>query len=238
MDQIRSWGPDLIVVAAFGQLLGPQLLGVPEYGCVNVHASLLPRWRGAAPIQAAIAAGDSATGVTVMKMDEGMDTGDILSQSSTPIGDDDTGGSMTERLSGLGADLLSKTLPPYLAGELVARAQDSSQATKAPLLRKEDGQLDPTKPAEALERRVRAFNPWPGAHIALGSTRLKVHRAHVAPGRAAVGTRLELEGMPALGTSDGLLLLDEVQPAGKMPMEGRAFLMGARDWGKEDQQDK
>jgi methionyl-tRNA formyltransferase len=233
MAQLREWEPDLIVVAAFGQLLRPELLNLPKHGCVNVHASLLPRWRGAAPIQAAIAAGDTETGVTIMKMDEGMDTGGILKQRSTPIRSDDTGGSLLKRLSELGAALLSETLPIYLTGSLTPHAQDSTQASKAPLLRKSDGELNPAQSAEVLERCVRALNPWPGAYIPWRQGGLKVHRAHVAPGEARPGNRLVFEGMPGLGTAGGLLVLDEVQPAGKKPMEGRAFLLGARDWSTE-----
>ena len=228
--QLREWAPDLIVVAAFGQLLRSELLELPAHGCVNVHASLLPRWRGAAPIQAAIAAGDPQTGVTVMQMDAGMDTGGILSQRSITIDEQDTGASLSAKLSGLGAELLSLTLPSYLSGELQPRPQDASQVTKAPILKKEDGLLDPSLPAEALERRVRAFNPWPGAYIAWEEGRLKVHRAHVAHVEAPTGSRIVIEERPALVTANGALVLDEVQPAGKKPMHGRAFLMGARGW--------
>ena len=230
VQQIQAWAPELIVVAAFGQILRRELLELPAYGCVNVHASLLPRWRGAAPIQAAIAAGDDETGVTIMRMDAGMDTGGILSQERVPIASQDTGGSLSAKLSHLGAELLSTTLKDYLSGNLKPRPQDSSQASRAPILKKEDGLLDLLLPAKVLERRVRAFNPWPGAYIIWEGTRLKIHRAHAEEGEARPATRIVVDAQPALATAQGILALDEVQPAGKKPMRGRAFLLGARGW--------
>ncbi len=136
MDQLRIWSPDLIVVAAFGQILKPDVLALPLHGCVNVHASLLPRWRGAAPIQAAILAGDSQTGVTIMKMDQGVDTGALINQRAVKIEDDDTAGSLSEKLSHLGADLLNETLPRYLSGELQPQSQEEVKASYAPMLKK------------------------------------------------------------------------------------------------------
>ncbi len=230
MEQLRRWAPDLIVVAAFGQILRPEVLSLPLHGCLNVHASLLPRWRGAAPVPAAILAGDKQTGITIMKMDEGVDTGAMIAQRAIPIEADDTGGSLLEKLAPLGAELLMETLPAYLSGEAQPRPQEESLATYAPMLKKADGQLDFARPAEELARRVRAFQPWPGAFFDWDGATLKVQRAHAADGQAASGTRLVHAGQPAIGTSDGLLVLDEVQPAGKKPMAGRAFLAGARDW--------
>ena len=230
MDQLRAWAPDLIVVAAFGQILKPEVLDLPRFGCINVHASLLPRWRGAAPINAAILAGDAETGVTIMKMDVGLDTGPTLSRRSLPIHADDTAGSVFEALSTLGADLLIETLPAYLSGDLLPVPQPEVGMTYAPMLKKEDGLLDFTRPAEELSRRVRAFNPWPGAYFEWGDGVMKVHRAHAEAGSAAAGQRLIVRSQPAVGTSDGLLVLDEVQPAGKKPMSGKAFLAGARGW--------
>lgn len=230
MEQVRAWSPDLIVVAAFGQILRPDVLNLPRFGCINVHASLLPRWRGAAPIQAALLAGDEETGVTIMKMDEGVDTGGILAQRALAIGVDESAGSVAERLSQLGAKLLMETLPDYLAGELQPRPQDNEAATYAPMLKKEDGLLDPSLPAEELARRVRAFNPRPGAFLRWDAEALKVHRAHAEVGAEAPGSRTVYLGLPAVGTAKGLLVLDEVQPPGKKPMGGRAFLAGARDW--------
>jgi methionyl-tRNA formyltransferase len=230
MNQLRLWNPDLIVVAAFGQILKLDVLALPPHGCVNVHASLLPRWRGAAPVQAAILAGDSQTGVIIMKMDQGVDTGMIIHQRAIKIEDDDSAGSLSEKLSHLGADLLIETLPRYLSGELKPQSQDENRATYAPMLKKEHGLLDFTKPVEELVRGVRAFNPWPGAYFEWNGGMLKIHRAHAEAGNASEGQRLVYRGQPAVGARDGLLILDEVQPAGKKSMSGKAFLLGARNW--------
>jgi methionyl-tRNA formyltransferase len=230
MAQLRLWAPDLIVVAAFGQILRAEVLALPAHGSVNVHASLLPRWRGAAPIQAAIAAGDTETGVSIMKMDEGVDTGGVLSQRRIPVEPEETGGSLSERLSKLAADLLSETLPAYLSGMLQPQPQDSALASHAPMLKTEDGRLDFGASAATLARRVRAFQPWPGTFLVWNEARLKVRRAHSESGEAAPGERLVCRGQVAVGTGNGLLILDEVQPAGKKPMDGRTFLMGARVW--------
>ncbi|MFL7868017.1 MAG: methionyl-tRNA formyltransferase [Anaerolineales bacterium] len=230
MEQLRAWSPDLIVVAAFGQILRQDVLDLPPFGCINVHASLLPRWRGAAPINAAILHGDEETGITIMKMDAGLDTGPILSQRSVRIGPDETAGSLFETLSQLGADLLLDTLPAYLAGELEPRPQPEEGVTYAPMLKKEEGSLDFSRPAEELERKVRAFNPWPGTFFNWDGGMLKVHRASISPGKKRKGERLIHNGLPTVGTSDGLLVLEEVQPAGKKAMPGKAFLAGARNW--------
>jgi methionyl-tRNA formyltransferase len=230
MEQLRVWSPDLIVVAAFGQILKKDVLYLPRFGCINVHASLLPRWRGAAPINAAILHGDEETGVTIMKMDVGLDTGPILSQRSIPLKPDETAGTVFEKLSHLGADLLIETLPEYLSGRLEPVPQPEEGMTYAPMLTKEEGQLDFTLPAEELERRVRAFNPWPGTFMDFDGMLLKIHRAHMEAGQAEVGQRLIYQDQLAVGTGSGLLILDEVQPAGKKPMSGKSFLAGARHW--------
>ncbi|HEX2997997.1 MAG TPA: methionyl-tRNA formyltransferase, partial [Anaerolineales bacterium] len=159
MEQLRLWNPDLIVVAAFGQLLRKDVLELPPFGCINVHASLLPRWRGAAPINAALLHGDEETGVTIMKMDVGLDTGPTLSRRAIRLTPDDTAGSVFETLSALGAELLIETLPDYLSGKLQPVPQTDEGTTYAPMLKKEEGRLDFTHAAEELERRVRAFNP-------------------------------------------------------------------------------
>jgi methionyl-tRNA formyltransferase len=244
MEQLQAWNPDLIVVAAFGQILRKDVLDLPRFGCINVHASLLPRWRGAAPINAAILHGDEETGITIMKMDVGLDTGPILSQRSIPLTREDTAGSVFEKLSHLGAELLIETLPDYLSGKIQPIPQPDEGATYAPMLKKEEGKLDFTRPAEELERRVRAFNPWPGAFMEFDETLLKIHRAHVLPHPftalpagereglrdAEPGQRLIVEGQPAVGAGGGLLILGEVQPAGKKSMSGKSFLAGARRW--------
>lgn len=230
MEQLRAWSPDVIVVAAFGQILRQDVLDLPAYGCINVHASLLPRWRGAAPINAAILHGDEQTGVTIMKMDEGLDTGPILSQRAVRIEPDETAGSLFGKLSRLGADLLLDTLPGYLAGEIAPRPQPEEGMTYAPMLKKEEGRLDFSQPAEELERKVRGFNPWPGTYFEWDGNLLKVHRAGSGPGKIREGERVIYNGLPAVGTSEGLLVLEEVQPAGKKSMPGKAFLAGAREW--------
>lgn len=231
MAQLREWRPDLIVVVAFGQILKKDVLELPKHGCVNIHASLLPRWRGAAPVHAAILAGDEETGVTIMKMDEGLDTGPILARRSIRIRRDDTTGSLQEVLSTLGAELLIETLPDYLAGRIVPQPQPEEGATYAPMLGREDGLLDFTQPARALERRVRAMNPWPGAWFEWNGQALKVLRAAVSgEKRLEAGSRLIVEGRPAVTCADGTLILEEVQPAGKRIMPGKSFLAGARNW--------
>jgi methionyl-tRNA formyltransferase len=231
LKELESWAPQIIVVAAFGQILRPQVLDLPPYGCINVHASLLPRWRGAAPINAAILHGDQESGVSIMKMDPGLDTGPILSQKAINIHPDETAGELFTRLAQLGGELLIETLPAYLGGGLSPQPQDDSLHTYAPMLKRQDGELDFNQPAGDLARRIRAFNPWPGTSIAWNEKRLKVHRAHsvnvTSPG---AGVFLILEGLPSIGTAEGVLVLDEVQPPGKRKMSADIFLRGARNW--------
>lgn len=230
MTQLQAWKPDLIIVAAFGQILKKDVLDLPRFGCVNVHASLLPRWRGAAPINAAILAGDDEAGVTIMQMDVGLDTGPMLAKRSIRLNPDDTAGSVFQALSTLGADLLIETLPDYMDGRIIPQPQPEDGATYAPMLTKEDGRLEFSKPAAELERRVRAMNPWPGAFMELDGAILKVHRAHVDAGNASAGQRLVVQNQPAVGAGGGILILEEVQPAGKKPMSGTSFLAGTRNW--------
>jgi methionyl-tRNA formyltransferase len=227
---LHAWAPDLIVVAAFGQILRKDVLELPRHGCINVHASLLPRWRGAAPINAAILNGDEETGVTIMQMDVGLDTGPMLAKRSIRLTRDDTAGSVFQALSTLGADLLIETLPEYLSGKLQPVAQPEEGVTYAPMLKKEDGKLDFNSDVNELERRVRAFSPWPGAFMDFDGTMLKVHRAHIEQGEASVGQRLINGNQPMVGARGGVLALDEVQPAGKKSMSGKSFLSGARNW--------
>jgi methionyl-tRNA formyltransferase len=232
MRQLAAWQPDVIVVAAYGQILKPEVLELPPHGCLNVHASLLPRWRGASPIQAAILHGDEQTGVTIMRMDAGMDTGPILSQREIPIEDGDTGGRLSDKLAALGAQLLAETLPKYLNGELKPQPQDEELATYTKLLKKADAELEPEAAAQELALKVRAYNPWPGAFVRWQGQPLKIHAATaINAGSAKVGETLIHEGLPAIGTAEGILIFEEVQPAGKQAMSGRAFLNGARGWG-------
>jgi methionyl-tRNA formyltransferase len=231
LEQLRQWAPQLIVVAAFGQILRSAVLDLPGFGCINVHASLLPRWRGAAPIQAAILHGDENTGVTIMRMDPGIDTGPILSQKSLPISCADTDASLSARLADLGADLLLETLPAYLSGALVPQPQDNSLATYAPMIKKEQGLLDFSAPAVSLDRQVRAFNPWPGSYFYWNDQLVKVHHAHLQSDLADPhGKHLIYQGSPAISTSNGILVLDELQLAGRKVQSGKAFLQGVRNW--------
>ena len=230
-DLLQAWQPDLIVVTAFGQILRQNVLNLPRFGCINVHASLLPRWRGAAPIQAAILHGDEQTGVTIMKMDAGMDTGPILVQQVEDILPGDTAGSLAERLAVRGAELLVETLPGYLSGEILPVPQENDLASKASLIHKEDGQLDFTQPAEALARQVRAFQPWPGTFFPWMGGMLKVHQAHAGENSGLEpGQNLVIDDFPAVACTSGSLVLDIVQPPGKKPMSGDIFLRGARQW--------
>jgi methionyl-tRNA formyltransferase len=234
MQQLRIWAPDLIVVAAFGQILRPDVLDLPQYGCSNVHASLLPRWRGSAPIQAAILNGDEQTGITILKMDPGVDTGPILSQRPVVIGKEDTSGTLTEKLSAIGAILLVETLPQYLNGSLIPLPQDNSLTTYAPMIKKEHGMLDFSQPAKLLERKIRAFNPWPGAFDNWNDQVLKIHHAHVIEAPfSRPGQKIIYQGCPAYTTGEGILVIDELQPAGKNKTNGKSFLQGARNWGQE-----
>ncbi len=230
MQRLREWNPGLIVVAAFGQILRPEVLNLPRHGCVNIHASLLPRHRGAAPIQAALLAGDKETGITIMLMDAGIDTGPMLAQHGMEISPTDTGGSLFEQLSIMGGELLLKTLPPYLRGELSPQPQPAAGATYAPMLKKEDGLLDFARPAAALERKIRAFSPWPGTFMPWQGMTLKIHKAHIEPGNAEAGKQVIVGGLPAVGASEGILVFDELQPPGKAKMPGKAFLAGGRNW--------
>jgi methionyl-tRNA formyltransferase len=232
MDQLRAWQPEIIVVAAFGQILRPEVLDLPQYGCVNLHASLLPRHRGASPVAAAILAGDLETGITLMKMDPGLDTGPILGQCRMPIDALDTTESLVRKLSFLAAETLNEYLPVYLRGEIVPRPQEEALSTYAPQLRKENGRLDFRQPAAMLERMVRAFHPWPGAYADWKGQPLRILEVRVEPGGPsdAAGLTQEWSRLPAVQTADGLLVLCRVQPAGKRPMAGDEFLRGARDF--------
>lgn len=229
--KLKEWAPDLIVVTAFGQILRKSVLELPRYGCVNVHASLLPRWRGAAPIQAAVLHGDRASGATIMLMDPGIDTGPMLAQRETEIRPGETAGQLSERLAEQGADLLIQTLPGYLSGAIQPQPQDDALSTYAPMITKEEGKLDFQQPAEALERRIRAFQPWPGAFLDWQGQPLKIQRAHVEPCPGfQPGQRCVIGGLPAVATPSGCLVLDELQPAGKRSMPGQEFLRGSRQW--------
>lgn len=230
-EQLTNWQPELIIVAAFGQILRQNVLDLPHLGCINVHASFLPRWRGAAPIQAAICAGDEKTGVSIMRMDAGVDTGPVFYQAAERILPDDTANSLSNRLSALGRDTLLAVLPKIIEGQLEARPQSEVGATYASMLKKEDGQLDWNIWAEELERKVRAFNDWPGTFTFWKDQTLKVRSAKVIPGNGGIpGSRFIQQSTPAVMTCNGALALLEVQPAGKKWMSGKDFLNGNTDW--------
>jgi methionyl-tRNA formyltransferase len=229
---LAAWRPETIVVAAFGQILPAAVLDLPPHGCLNVHASLLPRYRGAAPIAAAILNGDEVTGITIMLMDEGLDTGPILAQADCPIAPDDTTGSLTAKLAELGAQLLIETLEDWLGGTIQARPQDEAQATYCSQLTKEDGRLDWSQPAAYLDRQVLACDPWPGAYTTWQGQRLKVLRARPLPdwqGEGQPGQVQEMGTGIGVITGAGALELLEVQLAGKKPMPAGQFTRGQRD---------
>jgi methionyl-tRNA formyltransferase len=233
-EQLQALQPDVIVVVAFGQILRQNVLDLPRFGCVNVHASLLPRWRGAAPIQAAIRAGDKITGITIMKIDAGLDTGPMLASRAIPIADEDTGQTLHDKLAALGGPLLIETLDSYLAGQIVPQRQDDSQATYAPLLTKEDGRIHWSRSAVEIGRQVRAYEPWPGTFTTWGSQALRIiggsPLAEIPADPAGSGhvTTVTRNGQPviAVGTTDGLYQLNRVQLAGRNVRDIDAFVRG------------
>ena len=229
-DSLSSWKPDLIVVAAFGRILPKVILDLPPRHCINVHASLLPKYRGAGPIQWAIIRGERETGITTMLMDEGMDTGAILLQEKIQIAPDDTAGTLSSKLADIGGRLLLDTLTRLQDGTLTPQPQDSSRATMAPLLKKEDGLLDWTLPAVDLANRVRGLSPWPGAYAYFGEERWVIWKAEVLDRSAAVvppGTIMDTtkEGL-AVATGVGLLHIMEFQPANSRRMSAAQYLAG------------
>ncbi|MFI5395857.1 MAG: methionyl-tRNA formyltransferase [Candidatus Binatia bacterium] len=229
IETLASWSPDLIVVAAYGKILPKIVLDLPPLGCINVHASLLPKYRGAAPIQWAILRGEERTGVTIMRMNEGMDTGDILLQHEIDIGPDETHGELQARLAELGARVLTEAITGLHTGTLLARQQHEEEMTLAPMIKKEDGHIDWTHPAVDLARKVRAFNPWPSACTSLGGKQLKIHRAHAdtLSRTAPPGTVVAINGGISVATGKGALVLEEVQLEGRKRLTAAEFARGA-----------
>jgi methionyl-tRNA formyltransferase len=228
-EVLKILQPDLFVVAAYGQILPKSILSIPKYGAVNVHASLLPEYRGAAPIAWAILNGEKVTGVTTMMMDDGMDTGDILLQAETPIGNEETCERLHDRLASSGARLLLETLEKMKTGEIRSIPQDHSKATYAPPLKKEDGYIDWKKGATEIDRQIRAFNPWPGAFTKWGDRLLKIFKGEVKEGvptgkpGVVVWTGLDFIEVE---TGKGSLRLQEVQLEGRKRMTLQEFLLG------------
>jgi methionyl-tRNA formyltransferase len=228
--ELKQWQADAYVVAAFGQILPQAVLDIPQYGSINVHASLLPRWRGAAPIQAVIRAGDKESGVTIMKMDAGLDTGPMLTQRSIVLAANETGESLHDKLAILGAELLIDTLPGYFSGVIQPHAQDEAGVTYAPQIKKEDGHIDWTQDATSIERLVRAFTPWPGTQTTWKGQILKIHSGKVANGKAEPGEVLDTAEGIAVGTGEGLFVLQEIQLAGRKTMPVSEFVKGQADF--------
>ena len=225
--QIRDLKPDLIVVVAFGQILPKALLDIPPQGCVNVHASLLPRYRGAAPLNWCIVNGESETGVTTMLMDVGLDTGPMLLKRSTPIGPDEEITTLHDRMSILGATLLGETLDGLKAGSITPEPQDDAQSCYAPLLKKETGLIDWNKPASEIHNLVRGLASWPGAYTFLHDQPLKVHRTSLGNGSGPAGTILNAtpDGIE-VACGQGSLLIRDLQAAGSRRMDAASFLAG------------
>jgi methionyl-tRNA formyltransferase len=226
IEDVRALMPDVIVVVAYGQILPRTVLEIPKMACLNLHASLLPRWRGAAPIQAAIAAGDRETGITVMYMDEGLDTGDILLQRPIDILSTDTGGSLHDRLAQIAPEVLLESLELLAKGIAPRIPQDNSRATHAPKLKREDGRIDWSEPAEIIERKIRAFNPWPGAFIKVDEQNLKIFFASVVDLNANPGKILRSGKELVIAAGKGALSLGDVQLEGKRRMSASEFLRG------------
>lgn len=237
LAQAAELDPDVAVVVAFGQIFPPALLRLPKHGCVNLHASLLPRWRGAAPIQAAIAAGDPRTGVTTMLMEEGLDTGPMLLREETEIGPEETAGELSRRLADLGGRLMVRTLEAMARGEVVPRPQYEAEATYAPRLTRESGRLDWTLTAREISQRLRAFTPWPGLSAELRGEPVKLVRVEVLqePSTAAPGTILGLrEGRLAVACGGHTVLgISELQRPGRKPLRASDFANGERLRGGE-----
>ena len=229
--EVGALEPELQIIAAYGQILSPAVLALPVHGTLNVHASLLPRWRGAAPVAAAILAGDTESGATIMLVDETEDTGDIVAMRPEPIREDDTTGSLSERLATIGAQLLLETIPRWLAGEITPAAQDDAAATRARRLQKSAGELDWARPADEIARSVRAFTPWPGASTRLRGKPLRIlaATANAEYVDAAPGTILDVNGSLRVATGAGVLAVGRLQRSGKRPLPAADFARGERD---------
>lgn len=229
--ELASCAPEVIVVAAYGLFLPPPVLELPPLGCLNIHPSLLPRYRGPSPVVSAILNGDDVTGVTIMKLDEGIDSGSVVAQREVAVDDDETVLELTERLFGLGADLLIDTLPAWASGQIEGQPQDDSRATTTRLVKKEDGEIDWADSAEQIARMVRAYQPWPGTFTYWNGKLIKILKATATAGNVTEG-RVILSGEDdiRIGTEDGLLYVRDLQIEGKRAMTTSEFLQGHRDF--------
>jgi len=234
LERLKGLEPDVIVVAAFGQILPRSVLALPRLGCINIHPSLLPRFRGASPVASAILAGEDFTGVSIMVMDEGLDTGPVLARAQTPISPGDTTGSLTARLSWLGAWLLGEVLVGWSRGELTPRPQNDDEATYCNPIAKGEGEIDWRLPAADIWRRVRAFNPWPGCYTRWRGKSLKIIEAapldEASPAKAGEVVALESKAGFGVATGDGILGVYRVQLEGKKAMSAGEFLRGQREF--------
>lgn len=231
IEHLRSYDADIIIVAAFGQILPEEILNMPRYGCVNVHASLLPKYRGAAPIQWAVINGDKVSGVTTMRMDAGLDTGDMIEKVEVTLDPEETGGSLFDRLADAGAKLCVHTMAQIEAGTAQYEKQQESEATHVGMIKKQMGNIDWSRPAEEIERLIRGLNPWPSAYTRLNGKTLKIWHADVVTDTAGTqqkpGTVVRVTGQELfVQTGDGVLSLKEVQLEGKKRMDIEAFLRG------------
>jgi methionyl-tRNA formyltransferase len=226
LEAIKEMQPDVIVVAAYGQIIPQSILDIPQHGCINVHASLLPKYRGASPIHFALLEGATKTGVTIMKMDAGIDTGPILSQREIPIKPADNLESLHDALAKLGADLLVETLPKYLSDELKPRPQDESQASYTKILQKKDGQINWQQPAENILNMIRAFNPWPGTFTQWEERCLKIMAAELSDQKLTPGEVKIIKNKLYIGTHDQALMITKLQQAGKNCLLASEFVKG------------
>ncbi len=229
LSELQDLSPDLICVTAYGRILPKSILELPEHGCINVHASLLPKYRGAAPINWAIVRGETQTGITTMLMDEGMDTGDMLLKKEIQIEDEDDAGSLSEKLSQLGGDLLLETISHLEQGKLTPSKQDESQASYAPMLKKSDGEIKWQKPASELWNLIRGMNPWPGTFTKLENKSLKIYKAKLVDGQGSPGEVLDSDpSVLRVSTGEGALEISELQLEGGKRMDIKSFLSGRK----------
>lgn len=227
VEELKTLAPDLIVVVAYGQILPQEVLDLPQHGCINVHASLLPKYRGAAPINKVIVDGESVTGVTTMQMDIGLDTGDMLVKKSLEIGPDETAGELHDRLAPLGREAMEETLRRLCDGSLVAEKQNDDETCYASMMKKEDGRIDWSLPARQIHNLVRGLDPWPSAYTSLNGETLKIAATHVESGSGAAGTVLSAEGDAVrVACGEGVLAIRKLQLPGKRMMAVDDFLRG------------